>query len=233
MKYFLMALGFLCALEVSARVIFDQVRVSGTGCPEGSVNVVPSPDLESVTLLFDNFRLEVPDRDGAAHRRPRPGQAGSQVAVTNKVCLIGLTSTLDENQEAYALEVSLHARGSTILDPGLQASFLTTVETFTGLAQSRAPTTVYKRDWITRRTAIEEEWTQSPVVQIPLGVKCARGNTKHIRWTIKNHISATTLLNDLSRQGVIAVDSADLSQGLIKLRLKTRRCGDRSAPVRI
>jgi len=214
-----------------SKIIFDQIRVMGTGCPAGSVTVVPSPDGDAASILFDSFRIEVPD-GGTTRRRPTPGGAGSNIALVHKMCLVGFTSTLPENEEATALEISVQARGSTMLDQGLSASFIAGLESYSGLVASRTPQIVVKKDWIASRGPLDEEWTQAPTVVVPLAVKCARGHDRQIRLTLKNHISATTILGDATKHGMIAVDSNDISQGLIKVRLKTRRCGGTIAPIR-
>ena len=52
------------ATTANAQVSFNNVTHSGTGCPQGTVSTAISPDGSSISILFDEFRAEVPQFDG-------------------------------------------------------------------------------------------------------------------------------------------------------------------------
>jgi hypothetical protein len=115
-----------------SNITFDQIVTTGTGCPSGTVSVTVSPDGQSMSLLFDEFRVQVPNTESSTPapstgRGPnyRPPQSNASVLEAHKTCNISFTTTLPAGRMATAIAIDLQARGFTTLDQGLQAYFST------------------------------------------------------------------------------------------------------------
>lgn len=236
MKSFLLisTLAFF-ATAANAQVVFNNLTHSGTGCPQGTVSSVVSPDGSSMSIIFDEFRAEVPQYDGNNDngdlpRGPR-ARTRNTSTVQHKNCALSFTATLPPGMKVDSLEINMQARGATMFDEGIEGYFASILVGYNGLARSRGnPTIVARRSFRTRTGPLDETWIESPRAIVPLHSGCSGSQGRDIRFDLKNHINAEITDGNTSRRGLITVDSNDIS-GLLKFTLRTTRCGGgRMAP---
>lgn len=223
--------SFLLLLSVPtlyAQVVFDQVNAYGTGCPAGTVTTTTSPDGLSLSVLFDEFRVEVPEftppeqprSPGRFPRAPRtrPGRA-------MRDCQLRFTANIPLGSKVERVEISLQARGATMLDPNVQASFTSILVGYNGMSQSRGrPVPVIQKFWQANPAGVSDDWTAAPVALVPLHSGCASHAGRAITFDMKNHIEAEIINGDTSKRGLITVDSTDMT-GMLKFTLRLRPCG--------
>lgn len=232
MKAFLLLVMF--SSGAFSQVNFNSITYSGTGCPDGTVSTAVSPDGSSLSILFDEFRAEVPQYDSAPEvpRGPRSRNRNS-VTFSHKNCALSFTATLPPGVMAESLEVSMQARGATMLDMGVNASFASILVGYNGLARSRGrPTVVARRSWRTRTGPIDDAWTEEPKALIPLHSGCSGSQGRDIRFDLKNHVDAEITSGNLQSSGIITVDSNDV-KGLLTFTIGTRPCGRRYSGARM
>lgn len=232
MKEFLIIASLAFASFVQAQnVTFREVTYSGTGCPQGTVSTAISPDGSALSIIFDEFRAEVPQYDGnndneATTNRGRRNNRNT-TTLSHRKCALSFTADLPPGTKADSLEISLEARGATILDPGVEGTFSSILVGYQGIANSRGnPTVIINKHWRPRPTATDDNWTAAPKPLVNLNSGCSGANGKSIRFDLKNHVQAEITDGNLSRSGILSVDSNDVT-GLLKFTVRTRPCGGR------
>lgn len=230
MKFILFCFISFSALAQS-QIKFEQVITSGTGCPEGTVSSIVSPDGTSLSLLFDEYRVEVPNYESTPTPPPsgrgpnyRPPGANASIYESHKTCNIVFTTTLPAGRMATAINISLQARGNTMIDAGIQGYFSTILVGHRGLANSVGPQVkvVEKKIW-TGRQEVGEDWVTDTNVSVPLRSSCASSVNKSIKFELKNHLEAKILRNDATKMGIITVDSND-AKGMLTFSIATAPC---------
>lgn len=214
MKSLLFTFGLLLSQVAFSQINFNNVTYTGTGCPQGTVSTAVSPDGSSLSILFDEFRAEVPQM---SNRTP---------GLDQKACALSFTATLPPGMMADKLEITMQARGATILDQGVEGYFASVLVGYNGLARSRGtPTMIAVKQWRTRRggAPVDESWTESPKPVVQLQSACSGAQGKDIRFDLKNHITAEIPNGDVNKHGMITVDSNDVG-GFLKFTLRTKPC---------
>jgi Domain of unknown function (DUF4360) len=238
MKIFFLLLFITFSQFGFSQVVFKELTHRGTGCPAGTVTSVASPDGSSMSVIFDEFRAEVPQFDGNNDNEELPRgnreRRRNSATVQHKACALSFTATLPPGTKADALELSLQARGATMFDQGIEGSFSAVLIGFRGLAQHRGnPTVVARRVFRSKSAPIDESWIESPRALVSLQSGCSGPSGRDIRFDLKNHITAEISDDFKNRHGVITVDSNDVN-GLLKIELRTTPCfrgGGRMAPA--
>lgn len=230
MKHFFFFFLSFSALAQS-NIVFEQINANGTGCPAGTVSSIVSPDGTSMSLLFDEFRVEVPNYESAptpptSGRGPRytPPGANASIFEAHKTCNIAFTTTLPAGRMATAISISLQARGNTMTDAGIQSYFSTILVGHRGLANSVGPQVkvVEKKIWM-GRTEVGEDWSTNTNVTVPLKSNCASASNKAIKFELKNHLEAKILNRDATKSGIVTVDSND-ARGMLTFTVSTVAC---------
>jgi hypothetical protein len=72
-----------------AQINFNNVTYGGTGCPQGTVSTAVSPDGSSLSILFDEFRAEVPD-----YNQPAPRGRQVEASKSLKSCALSFVTIL-------------------------------------------------------------------------------------------------------------------------------------------
>ncbi len=233
MKKLVLATSLFLAAAAHAQINFNSVTHAGTGCPQGTVSTAVSPDGASLSILFDEFRAEVPQFDGNNDNAelPRAPRNRNTPTVQHRSCSLSFTATLPPGTRAETLEVGLQARGATVFDQGIDGYFSSILVGFNGLARSRGnPTVVARRSFRTRTGPIDEAWVEGPRAVIPLGGGCAGAQGRDIRFDLKNHIHAEIADGNTNRRGLITVDSNDVN-GFLRFAVRAVPCGGgRMAP---
>ena len=217
MKHFFFFFFFLSFSALAqSQIVFEQINTSGTGCPAGSVTSIVSPDGQSMSLLFDEFRVEIPNY--------HPTGANASIYEAQKNCNISFTTTLPAGRLATAIGISLQARGNTMTDAGIQSYFTTILVGHRGLANSVGPQAkvIEKKMWM-GRTAVGEDWVTNTNVSVPLKSSCSSSTNKAIKFELKNHLQAKIQTSDATKSGIITVDSND-ARGMLTFTLSTTPC---------
>lgn len=221
MKKTLFTSLFLFSIGMAAaQVSFNEVTYRGSGCPRGSVSSAVSPDGSTISILFDELRAEVPD---SQNRRP-PGRGRAQILSTVKNCSLSFTANLPIGTTADNVEVSLQARGSTLMDAGVKGYFNSFIVGIGGMVRSRNNAIqVIQKNWNAFPYEIQDDWTEMPQSVVPLYAGCANSQSRSIRFDMVNQLQAEIPSGDTSKYGLITVDSADAT-GMLKFTLRTRPC---------
>ncbi len=230
MKEFLIFASLtFAAIAQGQSVTFREVTYAGSGCPQGTVSTAISPDGSALSVLFDEFRTEVPQYDGnndndATTSRGRRNNRNT-TTISHRKCALSFVADLPPGTKADSLEISLEARGATMLDPGVEGNFSSILVGYQGIANSRGnPTVIINKNWRSRPTAQDDSWTGVAKPLVNLNSGCSGANGKSIRFDLKNHITAEITDGNLSRHGILTVDSNDVT-GLLKFTVRTRPCG--------
>jgi hypothetical protein len=230
MKKIIMFILLNMTFKAFGQITYSNISYRGTGCPEGTVQTVISEDEESLSILFDEFRSEVPNRDMQdRHVRDRRGE---EVSHSNlRSCALSFVAEIPENFKVVGLEVSFYARGSALLDPGVEALFASILVGYQGLSHSQGrPQTLVQKKWRTQEREVSEDFTLNPVAQVNLNSSCSHRNERSIRFDLKNHLKTEITNRDLSKQGLLVLDSID-SRNFFKIKIKKRVCqSSRLAP---
>lgn len=230
MKEFLVLASMVFASVVQAQAVaFREVTYSGTGCPQGTVSTAISPDGSSLSILFDEFRVEVPQYDGNNDNDGHPGRGRQNnrntITLAHRKCALSFVADLPIGTKAESLEISLEARGATMLDPGVEGSFSSILVGYQGIANSRGnPTVIINKHWRARPASQDDSWTGVAKPLVNLNSGCSAGKGKSIRFDLKNHVTAEITDGNVSRRGLLTVDSNDVT-GLLKFTVRTRPCG--------
>ncbi len=230
MKEFLVFSSLVLATALQAQsVTFRGVTYAGSGCPEGSVSTAIAPDGTSLSVLFDEFRAEVPQYDGNNDNEGHSGRGRlsnrNTATLAHRKCALSFTADLPPGLKADSLEISFEARGATILDPGVEGSFASILVGYQGIANSRGnPTVIINKHWRSRPSPQDDNWTGVAKPSVNLNSGCSGPSGKSIRFDLKNHITAEITDGNLSRHGILSVDSNDVT-GLLKFTIRTRPCG--------
>jgi hypothetical protein len=229
MKKLLLTLApLLFVTTVQAQGLFNQIQTYGTGCPDGTVSTSISPDGQSMSVLFDEFRVEVPEYNPPSIP-PSPGSSFPRAPRTRPTramrdCQLRFSATLPVGMSVESVEFSIQARGATILDPGITADFTSILVGYTGLAQARGRLQpIIQKQWIAGRSPVSDDWTASPSMIVPINSGCAGASGRSITFDLKNHLGAEITTGDLTKTGLVTVDSSD-AKGILRVSLRTRSC---------
>ena len=77
--------------------------------------------------------------------------------------------------------------------------------------------------WTTHRQPVEQDWATDTKAIVPLRSTCASSSNKTIKFELKNHLEAKILSNDLTKSGMVTVDSND-ARGMLTFTLSTAPC---------
>ena len=234
MKSLIGAILILGSLNAAANG-FSRVEARGTGCPVGSTDVVVSPDGESVSVLFNEMIVELPNFDGDNDNDADiPGHDRTSRFnrnVVQKICNVLIEADIPQGHKVDSVDVQIDFRGSTFMDQGTGAFFHSQL---VGLAGPGRRNEV-RRDFVARKIwrqgPTEDDWIISSKRNIKVAGNCStRGDTAN-RFNLRNIVRA-----NLTPQGqrndsyvFIGLDSADIV-GKMKLKVNPSAC--RQAPTR-
>ena len=236
-NFIIMLLFF--SLESQAQVIFNNLSHRGTGCPQGTVAMSPSPDRTSVSFLFDAFSVSVPQTRGEndneeSDRRLRRFDRNFE----HKACALSFSAEVPEGEHVDSIEIQIFNRGAAILDPGINGTISTVFVGHNGHgnngngnghARGRERIVLERKIWNANNNGINEDWISNPTMLVPIRSNCSRRNQKMIRFDLRSHIEAEIGRRHTGGTGLITMDSSDIN-GNLKIKLITRPCGGRMSP---
>lgn len=233
----------LLSSQALAQLNFTSFGHSGTGCPRNTVAFSPAPDGQSVSVLFDQFSVQVPQHDGendnedaGPHRTPRSRR---DARVQHRVCSLAFNIELTDGQMVEAIEITADNRGTTELDAGLRASLHTYYVGHQGLGANPQDAKIGKlielKQWGQpgrMPQPVSDNWVSRFVTAVPVRSGCAQNTNRSLRVQIKNHLEIQNTSPDATKAGLLVMDSSDLNASL-RFRVLTRPCGSNTTPGRV
>lgn len=209
---------------------FSKVQARGTGCPLGSTDIIISPDGNSVSLLFNEMLVELPNIDGDNDNDVNiPGHGRSSRfdrSVVQKICNVLVESQLPEDHKVESIDVKIDFRGSTFMDEGATAFFHSQLINMTtpGRGSEARRDFVARKIW--REGPVDEDWTVSSSRRIKVNGNCSRRGDDKNRFNLRNIVRAslTDHASTLDSMVFIGLDSADLV-GKMEVKVNSRPCG--------
>lgn len=209
---------------------FGQITTKGSGCPDGSVEVIKTEDQQTASILFSEMMVQVPQFDGDNENdefdddNTMPTSRQDQFTA-NKVCKIVIHADIPEGQKIISADISIDYRGATFMDEGTQALFHSKFLNFTGpqRREHRVKGTVVRKVW--RKGDVDEDWNFSESKTIDLNSECSIQGQKKTKMVLKNILKAQVHKNYRHTEATafLSLDSADIV-GKMKIKFNTQTC---------
>ncbi len=233
-----MKLLFLSLLTLSAfaedNFSFSEITFGGTGCKKGTAQVVTSPNDQTVSILFDDFKVEVPnkfgdnDNDEADDADNQAPGSKSNPKLDHKVCNIILNTNLKSEEQVSHLEFDLDFRGFAALEKGAMARFRARLLGWKGpeRAEKKGGQQIAYKIW--EGNSIEENWAVTQKVSLPINSPCSRREDRDFKINLKTILQARILKNNNvdSTFATLTMDSSDMV-GQLKMKVVTKKCPSR------
>lgn len=209
---------------------FGAITTKGSGCPDGTVEVIKTETQQTASLLFNEMMVQVPQFDGDNENdeydddNTIPTSRHDQFTA-NKVCKITIHADIPEGHKIISADISIDYRGATYMDEGTQALFHSKFLNFTGPTnrEHRVKGTVLRKVW--RKGDVEEDWNFSQTKTVDLNSECSVRGKKQTKMILKNVLKAQVHRNyrDTDASAFLSLDSADIV-GKMKIKLNTQAC---------
>ncbi|MFI5391871.1 MAG: DUF4360 domain-containing protein [Bacteriovoracales bacterium] len=212
---------------------FSEINLKGTGCKNGTAQIVTSPNDQTISFLFDDFKVEVPnklgdnDNDDMDDEDNKVPESKLNARLDHKVCNIVLNTNLKADEMVDHLEFDLDFRGFTGLEKGAMARFRARLLTWNGPERAQKKgSQIASKIW--EGSSISDNWTISQKVNIPVNSPCSRKDDKNFRVNLKTILQARILKNQSvdSTFATLTMDSSDVV-GHMKMRVVTKKCAPR------
>jgi hypothetical protein len=216
---------------------FGEISLKGSGCKRGTAQVVKSPDQQVVSILFDEFSVEVPnisgdnDNDKLDMDNPSPMSRFSE-KLDHKTCNIVLNTNLTSEEKVTHIEVTMDFRGFTQVEKGAMAQFKGRLMNWNGPQRSlKSLKQVFaNKIW---KAGQDDDWALTKTVTIPVNGPCSKKGDRKFKAVINTTLQARLLGRRPIEEAfaMAAMDSGDLT-GTLKMKIKTAKCRGRYTPPR-
>lgn len=231
MKNLLMIILLLITADTFARAFkFDQTKFRGTGCKKGTTSTIVSPDGQTLSILFDDFSVEVPQYDGDNdNNSDRPGTNFDE-NLDHKKCFITINTDVPVGHTIESVTFDFDIRGSAYIEDNAFIRFMALLTEWKGNSKSfkdrRGGKLIAKQNW--HALNMEEEWTISRQVEIPVRTGCQRNRNKVV-FKMENRLMAFINKRRGGGDGFAfsTIDSQDMG-GKLNFRVNTRPCNGSS-----
>jgi len=213
----------------SEKFTFGDISLRGSGCKRGTAQVVKSPDDQVVSILFDEFSVEVPnlssnnDNDKKDIDNPSPASRFSE-KLDHKTCNIILNSNLTNGEKVTHLELTLDFRGFTQVQKGAMAQFKGRLMNWNGPQRSKK---IMKQVFVNKiwKAGQDDDWALTKTLKIPINGPCSKRGDRQFKAIIKTTLQARLLGRRPLEEAfaLAAMDSGDLT-GTLKMKIKTAKC---------
>ncbi len=232
MKKLMMIAGLLLLGQTTIHAkTFSNVVAQGTGCPLGSTDIVTSPDGETVSVLFNEMLIELPQFDGDNDNDVAvdSNRAGSRFDknLVQKICNILIEADIPAQHRIDSIDVNVDFRGTTVMDEGTTAFFQSQLIDY----KTPGANSKLKRDFIARKIwrmePADEDWTMSGQKNIKVQGNCSSRQDSKYKFNLRNLIRANILPfgESLGSFVYIGLDTADII-GKLQFKVNTSRCGN-------
>lgn len=215
--FLLMTLNSLAANRIN-QFQFTSIATTGRGCPDGSTQVIISPDNNEVSLLFSDLIAEVPNYNS------------SQKNLSLKACNIIINASLPERVKVKSLDITVDYRGMTYMEKGTTVSFDARFMQFRGPRgqKYKANNILLHKEW--KDGDFNEDWFVSKTKTIRLKGQCSKHKENNIIVVLKNTLKAVIRPNQQVNDPIASIflDTADITSGAMKIKIKTMKCGSKN-----
>ena len=208
---------------------FGDITLKGSGCKRGTAQVIKSPDQQVVSILFDEYSVEVPnlsgenDNDKRDMDNPSPRSRFNE-KLDHKTCNIILNSNLSSEEKVTHIELTMDFRGFTQVEEGAMAQFKGRLMNWNGPGRSRKnPKQVFaNKIW---KAGQDDDWALTKTVKIPVNGPCSKRGDRKFKVIIHTTLSARLLGRRPLETAfaLAAMDSGDFT-GTLKMKIKTAKC---------
>lgn len=209
---------------------FGQITARGSGCPNGTVDIIKTDDKKTASILFGEMMVEVPQFDGdnendEADDDNRSPTSRNNENVSVKVCNIILNADIPEGHRITSADISIDYRGAAVMDEGTQALFHSKFLNFTGpqRMEHRVKGTVVRKVW--RTGDVDEDFTFSESKKIHLNSNCGKRGQRKTKLVLKNILKAGIKrgYTNSGASAFLSLDSTDMA-GKMKIKFNTQSC---------
>jgi hypothetical protein len=196
--------------------------------------VVTSPNDQAISFLFDEFKVEVPNRSGDNDNDDtdeddnRAPESRLNEKLDHKVCNIILNTNLKPLEQVSHLEFDLDFRGFTGLEKGAMARFRAKLLGWNGpeRAQRKGSQQIASKVW--EGNSVNENWTVTQKVNLPVNSPCSKKEDRVFRMNLKTILQARILKHQSidSTFATLSLDSSDVV-GHLKMKVVTKKCPER------
>jgi len=202
---------------------FDDVRLRGTGCPEGSYQVINTPDHKTTSIMFSEFNAELPkvSEDDEPYNEN----------VSHKECKIIILAHLPAGHKVDGINISVQFRGAVMLGPGIKGQVNSNLISWEGPRgrQGRTVRRLGHLEWNNRTNqTIDRDWAIDKQTFVNTNQsQCSERNRKKVKVVFKNKIFAKVKNNWGDLFAFVGLDSADFSSEM-KVSFRVSKCNTRT-----
>lgn len=192
---------------------FKDVNLLGRGCPDGTFAVVKSPDDQTVSIIFDQFSVEVPQ---------------DNKLIDMKSCDIHISSILKDNERVTAIDIDVDYRGFVSIEGNATAKLQTYLMSWSGPQRGKLKrrNLAINESW---NSGVMDDWFVTKTTTVPINSNCSRRGDDLASFRLKNILMASIPQRGFTSDStaLLTFDSSDL-KGVFKLKLHTKTCGNGS-----
>ena len=208
---------------------FDQVVLSGTGCKAGSASVVTSIDKQAVSIIFDEFSVEVPQYNGDNDNGEITNMNVRTISrfnerIAHKICNIVVNVVIPANYKVDSLESVIDFRGFTSLGNNGETSFTTQMVEWMGFTDVNRQLTLLEQK-IFNNGPLDESWIIAKTHSHPIRSRCSNERDRSFKIVLRNVLLAKiNKIGDIGNSfASMFVDSADIA-GKLSVKINTSPC---------
>ncbi|MDH5580880.1 MAG: DUF4360 domain-containing protein [Bdellovibrionales bacterium] len=214
MKPLTFIFAFLMAtstIKADTNFRFKDINLLGKGCPDGTFSVVKSPDDQTVSIIFDQFSVEVPQENKL---------------IDSKSCDIHISSILKNNERVTSIDIDVDYRGFVSIEGNAIAKLQTYLLSWSGPQKGKLKRKNLAIDKNWSKGAMDD-WYLKKTVSVPINSNCSRHGDDQASFRLKNILLASIPSRSFTADSnaLLTFDSSDL-KGVFKLKLHTKTCGN-------
>lgn len=213
---------------------FDRTQFAGTGCKQGATSTTTSPDGKALSILFDDFAVEVPQMDGDndndfANELNRRGGWKNDRNLDHKRCAMTINADVPQGEVIDSIKIKLDMRGSAYIEEDARVVFQSFLRNWKGKSKKfnghRRGKLIARKAW--DESNFEDEWTVSKTITIPINTGCHARSRNKVQFTLNSALMAS-MGRSRHAEGMAfsTIDSHDFG-GKLNFTVITKPCGSR------
>jgi hypothetical protein len=221
------------SIAYGQKLKFKSIDFSGSGCSEETASTIISPDGKSMSVLFDELYVEIPQFSGDNDNDELSDDNEDYTSkfnknVDRKTCLMNIEAKVPKGHKIKAIDLSFDYRGSTFTEEGALTSFKTKLVNFQGPSGRRQHPEKLLGTKRFRQNS-DTDFTLSQTRTLPIQSECV-GKESISKFALKNIVKAKAIRGQahLSPEAFIALDSADLKAS-VKFKVHLEKCNARGS----
>ncbi|MGB0453937.1 MAG: DUF4360 domain-containing protein [Bacteriovoracaceae bacterium] len=224
-------------MTVAEALEFETPRFRGSGCKRGTTSSVVSPDGKALSVLFDEFSVEVPQYDGDNDNDFTDDEdKGNKTSKRNenidyKVCKMVIKTKIPEGKYIDSVSVSLQMRGSTFIENGARVEFRSRLNDWQGRFSKFKKNSgrifghlIERKRWTENN--MEEDWNIDKNITIPVKSECKANQKDFVSFRLTNMLMAKAGRRAEEAYAMGTLDSNDFS-GELNFKVNLKPCPTR------